>query len=508
MILGVLNTQDNRFDSCSGGDYGGWIAGGGFALRGKMSTGYQDFNLPDGSLGDAGSFCHMIEDGVVGPQVATFAPASPYIWPAYVGVAAIAFAPAGTATPIPGVFPSAPTNVQAVNGGDRKATVTWQSPNDPGATGVSTYKINAYQNGSLVTAWVVRASTYGWTATGLTNGKPYTFGVSAGNQAGYGPEASSPPVTPMDIPPAAPVWTNALCNGCGGYVYVSWAAPIDNGGSAVNTYTVYASNGSHATTGPCCSIGFQMATGGPYTFHVTATNNAGTSPPSPDSNGVMVTGPPTAPQKVVATAGNAQATVTWTPPANDGGSPVTGYYLTWDSAGAANVGATATSYTATGLINGNSYIFSIQATNANGQGTRADSNSVTPGATVPGQVGQVVASAADSGAHLTWSEPDSGGSPITSYLVTASDGHTWSNAVPTTTADVTGLSNGTSYTFKVAATNSAGGGTASAWSNAITPSQVPGAPTDAYAAPLDGAARVSWSPPVRDGGNGLTSYSV
>ncbi|MHB8509935.1 MAG: fibronectin type III domain-containing protein, partial [Candidatus Dormibacteria bacterium] len=213
LLLGVLNTQDNRFDSCSAQDYGGWIAGGGFALRGRTSTQYQNFNLPDGSLADSGSICHMIEDGIVGPQVATFAPASPYIWPATVAVAAIAFAPAGTATPIPGVFPSAPTNVQAVNGGDGKATVTWQSPNDPGATVVSTYKINAYQNGSLVTAWVVQASTYGWTATGLTNGKPYTFGVSAGNQAGYGPEASSPPVTPMDIPPAAPVWTNALCNG-------------------------------------------------------------------------------------------------------------------------------------------------------------------------------------------------------------------------------------------------------------------------------------------------------
>ena len=95
---------------------------------------------------------------------------------------------------------------------------------------------------------------------------------------------------------------------------------------------------------------------------------------------------PGAPTGVTATAGNAQATVTFTPPVNNGGSPITGYTVTSNPAGGVDVngGSTATTHTVTGLTNGTAYTFTVTATNAIGTGPpSAPSNSVTP-ATVPG----------------------------------------------------------------------------------------------------------------------------
>ena len=80
---------------------------------------------------------------------------------------------------------------------------------------------------------------------------------------------------------------------------------------------------------------------------------------------------------------------------------------------------------------------------------------------------------------MTWTAPSDGGSPITSYTVTPYQGGvaqqptTVTGNPPATSATVTGLTNGTSYTFTVTATNAVGTGPASAPSNPVTPSPTP-----------------------------------
>ena len=73
---------------------------------------------------------------------------------------------------------------------------------------------------------------------------------------------------------------------------------------------------------------------------------------------------------------------------------------------------------------------------------------------------------------------------------------------------VTGLTNGTSYTFTVTATNSVGTSSASSASSAITPAGVPGAPTDVSASAGDGKATVSFTAPASTGGAAISSYTV
>src|ERR1700689_3430681 len=121
----------------------------------------------------------------------------------------------------------------------------------------------------------------------------------------------------------------------------------------------------------------------------------------------------------------------------------------------------------------------VTATNGAGTGlASATSNPVTPTAplTVPGAPTIGTATRGNGEATVSFTAPaNNGGAAITQYTVTSSPGGITAagSASPIT---VTGLTNGTAYTFTVTASNSVGTGLASAASNSVTPATVPGAP--------------------------------
>ncbi|MBI3969838.1 MAG: fibronectin type III domain-containing protein [Chloroflexi bacterium] len=88
--------------------------------------------------------------------------------------------------------------------------------------------------------------------------------------------------------------------------------------------------------------------------------------------------PPGPPQNVSADAGDGEVTVTWQPPADDGGGAVTAYTVTAveDSTKTATLGGAARSVRFTGLTNGASYTFAVRASNAFGTGAAAMSPAV------------------------------------------------------------------------------------------------------------------------------------
>jgi hypothetical protein len=254
-----------------------------------------------------------------------------------------------------------------------------------------------------------------------------------------------------------------------GYFYPP-PAPEPDGGGTVDSSPL------HALTSGDPSINGVYAYSASATFPVNTyhANNYWVDPvfsPSPPPG--QVTG-------VTATAGDASAAVSWTAPST--GGPVTVYTITPYIGSTAQPSSTVTgspaptSATVHSLQGGTAYTFTVQAANPNGSGPEsAPSAPVTPlSQTAPDAPTNVTAAPATSSAQVSWTAPNSNGSAITGYTVTPYIGSSPQTPLQVsdgaaTSANLTGLTNGTAYTFTVMATNAIGTGPESTPSNQVTP---------------------------------------
>jgi phospholipase C len=223
---------------------------------------------------------------------------------------------------------------------------------------------------------------------------------------------------------------------------------------------------------------------------------------------------PFSPTLPSALPGNGQAIVQWAPPISDGGSPVAGYVVTPFKAGveqpSRTFATTATTHTIGSLTNGVSYTFKIAARNAVGTGYRSvPTRAITVGA--PTTPTHVSATPGNGAATVTWAAPTTNnGSAITSYVVTPYIGSAAQAArvfnSSATTEIISGLTNGTTYAFTVAARNARGASVVSPPSVPVTVG-APLPPTGVTATAGVGSATVQWTKP-KNNGSVLTSYIV
>ena len=400
--------------------------------------------------------------------------------------------------------PDVPHSLGATRG-NRQVMLSWVQPS--GGAEVTDYEYE--QDGSGT--WISTGGTdTSHTVTGLTNGQSYTFRVRAVNSAGRSAaSAASASVIPATVPGAP---ANIGVTGGDQEVELSWTAPASNGGESITGYEYERSgSGTWISTGGTDTgyTVFNLTNGQPYRFRVRAVNSVGAGAASAASPNITPATEPDAPTGLSATVSDQEVDLIWTAPASNGGATILRYEYELDFSGTwTSTGGTASSYTVTGLTNGQSYDFRVRALNRVGAGAASLSEFATPTATLvaPDTPFGLSATPGNGQVMLSWVQP-SGGAALTHYEYDLEGSETWiSTGGTATSTTVTGLNNGQSYTFRVRAVNSAGASGASGSRSATPQATEPDAPESLSFTPGDGQVTLRWRVPGNDGGDQITHY--
>jgi hypothetical protein len=247
-----------------------------------------------------------------------------------------------------------------------------------------------------------------------------------------------------------------------------------------------------------------------------ANNIVGADPPPvppPTPPKAPTIGPPSAPVRVVATAGNATVHLTWGP-ANPNGSPILRYVVEGDGQ-VHQVGANQRALDIGGLTNGKQYTFTVYAVNAKGNGPRRAANPAMPSSAVPDPPLSVTARENKDGTvTITWPAANGLGHPVVRYDLTQVSAGAQAPLASATGTSYTvpagQLTYGTQYAFIVTAINDKGTASKpSPVSNSVVPYTVPGAPRGLQPVPVNakGTISVAWQPAANNG-RPVTGYQV
>jgi hypothetical protein len=355
--------------------------------------------------------------------------------------------PKPTAPPKPG-SPGAPTGLTAV-ASIGKITLHWSAPASNGGSPITGYDI--YRDGSDKKLYSTTAPTL---TEGVGNGGTHVYRVTAVNKVGAGPYSNPASATTPNVPGAPGTVT---ATGGNGQVAVTWTAPASNGGSAITEYDVYKDGGSTpicaGTSQPCTNAG--LGDGESHIYTVKARNAVGLGPGTADVGTAW--NKPGLPTSVVAAGGNGSIGITWSPPASDGGSAVTGYDVYREDMGSTPVcSISGFSCTDSGLTPGESHTYTVKASNVIGQGLGA--SDVGTAWNKPGAFTLMVAASVTPGQiDLTWTTPAPNGSAITQYEIYYSP-TSFITLVPNGTNSYSDalLTSGNTYAYYVVAVNAVG----------------------------------------------------
>jgi hypothetical protein len=266
--------------------------------------------------------------------------------------------------------PNAPTCIS----GNGQVTINWVAPANNGSL-ITDYAVQRRLNGQIAYTSLVdgvsAATTF--TNTGLVNGAGYVYRIAAINARGASVWSADSAVVIPSAAPSAPVNLavsapyNPATN-AGGMVSLSWIAPANNGsliqdyiierrldGQPDSSFAQVADAISPAVTASIASIN-----GTSYVFRVAAKNAKGVGAYSANSAVVTPSIRPSVCPTPICTRGFGQVTLNWSP-ATSNGAAITNHIVQRKINGQAdtayvsiNTGSGATSYTATGLVNGTS----------------------------------------------------------------------------------------------------------------------------------------------------------
>jgi hypothetical protein len=289
--------------------------------------------------------------------------------------------------------PGPPTGLTAT-AGDLLVRLSWTPPASDGGAAIIGYDIylgtsSHGESANPVNISLVTATSY--QVAGLTGGTTYYFTVKAVNG---GDRRSAASAQASATPPAAPGSPTGRTATAGhARVRLSWTAPASAGGAPVTRYDVYEGKTADVKlTAPVTSSTGTSATvtgltdGTRYYFKVTAVSQvgAGSAAGAVSATPAAPVAAPGSPTGLTAVPGRGRVTLSWAPPASDGGAGISGYliYVGTSPGGASATlltSAATTSYSVLGLTDGTTYYFAVAAVNdARRHGEASAGASATP----------------------------------------------------------------------------------------------------------------------------------
>ena len=208
---------------------------------------------------------------------------------------------------------------------------------------------------------------------------------------------------------------------------------------------------------------------------------------------------PGAPTSLRAAEGDGVVTLTWNAPTSDGGATVTAYLAEWNGQSSLLSDG---SLVISGLTNGETVLFTVQAQNRKGAGAAA--SIAAAGRGKPSAPLSVVAMGANGTISVSWSAPaNDNGAAVTGYIVSYKGTMT---TTPERGFTLIGLSAGETVNFTVQAVNSVGvsdGATAQGVARAA-----PSAPTNLTVVRGNGVATLTWGAPAQPNGATVQGYGI
>jgi fibronectin type 3 domain-containing protein len=143
--------------------------------------------------------------------------------------------PSNIITAIPATNPSRPQNIKVFSG-NKYLNISWEPPIENGGLNVTSYYIYSYSSEDKINFQKEKVINCWFNGTELLNGKIYYYRISAYNKMGEGFLSEEISAIPMTIPSPPKIINTKTGDG---YIYISWQAPEDNGGSEVIEYIIY-----------------------------------------------------------------------------------------------------------------------------------------------------------------------------------------------------------------------------------------------------------------------------
>jgi titin len=327
---------------------------------------------------------------------------------------------------VPKTLPLTPLDF-SYNTGNGFVQLSWAPPSFDGGSPIINYTVykGIFTIGYIFPNTILDQTNLEFNDTDVENGVHYIYSLKTSTLIGDSQRTEELMATPTG-PPLPPV--NLSCTSGDGFVEITWEQPESDGGISVTGYSIEKKEGPNTRLIDLNGMTLiyrdnDVTNGDQYSYRIRSINPAGDSSFT-ESIDCIPLGKPSTPLNLEYKVRRYFSLVSWSPPEDNGGSPITSYRLFRNGSLISELSATITTYNDTEVAPGINYHYSVSAVNSEGESIKSDSITIgipeipevsTSPPSAPMDLSFTVSNLS---VTMSWSEPESdGNSSVIEYNI-------------------------------------------------------------------------------------------